>query len=95
MIAQYQRSADFVYRHVAGEHLLLALRRDRIAPMFMLTPTGGFVWEELTEWTALSALVDKVVAHFEVSEEVAAADVAAFLGQLQELGAVTTRTIEQ
>lgn len=95
MTAQYQRSDDFVYRRVAGEHLLLALRRDRIAPMFMLTPTGGFVWEQLTEWTPLSALVEQVVAHFEVSEEVAAADVADFLNQLQELGAVTTRTTNQ
>lgn len=91
MTAEYQRSEDFVHRHVAGEHLLLALRRDRSAPMFMLTPTAGFLWEELARWTALDALIQRVVAHFDVTEEVASADVAGFLEQLQALGAVSTR----
>jgi hypothetical protein len=95
MTAEYQRSEDFVHRHVAGEHLLLALRRDRTAPMFMLTPTAAFVWDDLARWTALSALVERVVAHFDVSEEVASADVAGFLEQLQSLGAVSTRVTER
>lgn len=94
MTAEYQRSEDFVHRHVAGEHLLLALRRDRTAPMFMLTPTAGFLWERLAQWTALDALVAGVVDHFEVSEDVASADVAEFIQQLQSLGAVSTRMSE-
>ena len=88
MTVQYERTDGFVYRRVAGEHLLVALKRDRTAPMFMLTATGGFLWEQLARPTSLDALVQQVVAHFEVTENVASADVAAFLQQLQSLGAV-------
>ena len=95
MTAEFQRSDDFVHRQVAGEHLLLALRRDRTAPMFMLTPTAGFLWEELAGWTALDTLIQRVVAHFDVTEEVASADVAGYLEQLQSLGAVRTRMSER
>ena len=95
MTAEYQRSEDFVHRHVAGEHLLLALRRDRTAPMYMLTATAAFLWEELVRWTALGALVERVMAQFDVTEEVASADVAGFLEQLQTLGAVSTRVTDR
>lgn len=94
MTVQYERSDAFVYRHVAGEHLLLALKRDRTAPMFMLSPTGGFLWEQLARWTSVPALVEQLVGEFEVTRDVASADVAAFLEQLQQLGAVSVRNSE-
>jgi hypothetical protein len=92
MSTEYARTDGFVYRLVAGEHLLLALKRDRTAPMFMLTATGAFVWERLASWASLDALVEAVVERFEVDVATAAADVTAFLQQLEQLGAATTRT---
>lgn len=88
MTALYSRTDGFVYRCVAGEHLLLALKRDRIAPMFMLTRTAGFVWEQLDRQISLPALVERVVEQFDVTEAEASTDVAAFLEQLEGLGAV-------
>ena len=93
MTVQYERSDAFVYRHVAGEHLLLALKRDRTAPMFMLTPTAGFLWEQLAGWTSAAELVERLVAHFDVSADVASRDVEDFLQQLRQLGAVSVRGV--
>jgi len=88
MTVLYERTDGFVYRHVAGEHLLVALRRDRTAPMFMLTPTAGFLWEQLARPSSVETLAESLAAEYEVSREVATADVAAWLEQLQSLGAV-------
>lgn len=88
MTVLYERTDGFVYRQVAGEHLLLALKRDRTAPMFMLTPTAGFLWEQLAQAASVATLVERLAAEFEVGEDVAAADVATFLEQLRALGAV-------
>ena len=90
---QYLRRDDFVHRHVAGEHLLVALRRDRSAPLFMLTVTGAHLWERLAGWSTPAELAAALVERFEVSSEIAAADVAAFLAQLRELGAVDVREV--
>ena len=91
MSLRYERTDGFVYRQVAGEHLLVALKRDRTAPMFMLTPTAGVLWNALASSTSLDALVARVVEEFDVDPEVATRDVEEFLGQLRELGAVTVR----
>ena len=91
MSTLFERTDGFVYRQVAGEHLLVALKRDRTAPMFMLTPTAGFVWDQLTSWTTVDRLVERVVAEFDVDDETARRDVADFLDQLRSLGAVATR----
>ena len=90
---EYLRRDEFVYRHVAGEHLLVALRRDRQAPLFMLSATGAFVWERLATWNTASVLASALEERFEVDGDTAAADVATFLAQLRELGAVELREV--
>jgi hypothetical protein len=91
MTTEYQRGDTHVYRRVAGEHLLIALHRDRVAPMFAFTPTAAAVWERLERWSTRDDLVEHVLEHFDVSREVAEADVAGFLDQLQTIGAVNVR----
>ena len=90
---EYLRRDEFVYRHVAGEHLLVALRRDRQAPLFMLSATGAFVWERLGTWQTASGLAAALEERFEVDGDTAASDVATFLAQLRELGAVQQREV--
>ena len=90
---EYLRRDDFVYRHVAGEHLLVALRRDRQAPLFMLSATGAYLWERLSSWNTTSGLAAALEERFEVDGDTAAADVANFLAQLRELGAVELREV--
>jgi hypothetical protein len=90
---EYLRSDEFVYRHVAGEHLLVALRRDRQAPLFMLSVTGAYLWERLSSWSTADMLAAALEERFEVDGDTAASDVATFLAQLHELGAVKQREV--
>jgi hypothetical protein len=92
-IIEYRRREDFIHRHVAGEHLLVALRRDRTAPVFMLTVTGAHLWERLATWSTPDGLAAALVERFEVNSETAATDAVAFLAQLGELGALDVREV--
>ena len=90
---EYLRRDDYVYRHVAGEHLLVALKRERLAPLFMLSVTGAHLWERLAHWMSPDLLVEALIERFEVDRQQAAADVASFLAQLREIGAVDAREV--
>jgi hypothetical protein len=91
---QYRRGDRHVYRHVAGEHMLVAIHRDTIAPLFSMTVTGAAIWQALAEWASTDALVDALTRDFEVGRAEADADVAEFLEQLRQIGAVVEREVE-
>jgi hypothetical protein len=91
---QYRRGDRYVYRHVAGEHMLVALHRDTVAPLFSLTVTGAAIWQALAEWSSADAVVDVLTREFEVERDEAAADVVEFLGQLRQMGALVEREVE-
>jgi hypothetical protein len=88
---QYKRGDRHVYRHVGGEHLLVAIHRDTIAPLFSLTPTAGAIWQALAEWTTIEQIADSLTRSFDVGAEDAARDVSEFLDQLRQVGALLVR----
>jgi hypothetical protein len=83
-----------VYRHIAGEHLLIAIRGDRDAPMFALTPSGAMLWKRLADWATEEQLVELVLAQYDVTTDRAAADVEEFLEQLRELRALDSEDVK-
>lgn len=91
MTTEYRRGERHVYRRVAGEHLLIAIHRDTVAPMFSFTPTAAALWDWLAGWSTADGLVGQLVERFEVPREQARADVAEFLDQLRNIGAVDAR----
>lgn len=91
MSTEYRRGDRHVYRNVAGEHLLIALHRDTVAPMFALTPTAAALWESLDTWTTQERLVHALRTRYDVSAEEAERDVEDYLRQLAEIGAVESR----
>ena len=91
MATQYQRGERHVYRHIAGEHLLIALHGDSLEPLFALTPTAALIWSHLETWCTTQDLVDALVREYQVTEEQAATDVEEFLMQLEEVSAVIRR----
>ncbi len=95
MAVEYLRGESHVYRFIAGEHLLVALRGDSTDPMFALTPTAAVLWSQLAQWSSRASLVDRMVERFDVQREQADADVGDFLGQLGELDAVVTREVSE
>lgn len=92
---EFMRGDRHVHRAVAGEHLLVALHRTRTTPLFALNETGAELWEQLSRWLTAEELTLHLVDRFEVSDEVAAGDVAAFLSQLETIGALEIREREQ
>ena len=91
---QYRRGDRHVYRHVAAEHMLVAIHRDTVAPLFSLTATGAVIWQALADWTSVDALVDALTRDFAVERGEAGADVTEFLGQLRQIGALVEREAE-
>ena len=94
-VREFIRGDRHVHRAVAGEHLLVALHRTRTTPLFALNDTGAELWEQLGGWMTADELSTHLVNRFEVSAEVAATDVAAFLSQLEAIGALESREREQ
>jgi len=89
--AEFRRGERHVYRNIAGEHLLIAMHRDTVAPMFAFTPTAAFLWNLLGSWTTGARLAEQMIEHFEVPLEQAVRDVADFLDQLSGIGALEKR----
>ena len=80
-----------MYRHIAGEHLLIALHRDTTVPMYTMTPTGVSIWDLLRAWSTPEQMVEHLCERFDVTRDRAAADVADFLEQLRGIGALEVR----
>lgn len=91
---EFKRGDRHVYRHVGGEHMLVAIHRDSVAPLFSLTPTGAVVWQALGDWTSVDRIVESLTREFDVERDVAVGDVAEFLDQLRQIGALLEREVE-
>ena len=88
---EYLRGGGHVYRHVAGEHLLVSIRGDSDSPLFAMTPTAAALWARLGEWATIEQLVSCLTERFDVTADKAAGDVEEFLEQLQEIHALARR----
>ena len=76
----------FVLRTVAGETVVLPTGGvTNFDMMITLNDTGRFLWEHLENETNESELVKALLAEYDVTEEVAAKSVAAFVARLKEL----------
>ena len=82
---------DFVMRQVAGTWVVIPFGEaaGRLNGMISLNETGAFLWKALEEGSRESDLVDRLLAEYAVSREIAQADVAAFLRTLRRAGCLT------
>ncbi len=87
---RYVREPSFVARRVAGELLLVPIRRSasEMEGMFSLNETAGFVWDLLDGTHSLEQIRAQMVEAFEVSAEEAGTDISELVLQLKEIGAV-------
>ncbi len=76
----------FILRTVAGETVVLpAAGVTDFDMMITLNDTGKFLWERLAVGAEEADLVKDLLAEYDVTEEVAAKSVAAFVARLKEL----------
>lgn len=94
MGTEFRRDDRHVYRQIAGEHLLIALHKDAVAPMFAFTPTAASLWTWLDGWTTSARLAEQVVGAYAVEQDQAERDVREFLEQLESIGAIQRREVD-
>jgi len=76
----------FVLRTVAGETVVLPIAGvTDFDMMITLNDTGKFLWERLAVGAEETELVSALLAEYDVTEELAAQSVAAFVARLKEL----------
>lgn len=76
----------FILRTVAGETVVLPTGGvTDFDMMITLNDTGKFLWERLAVGAEEAELVSALLAEYDVTEELAAKSVVAFVAQLKEL----------
>lgn len=77
----------FLLRQVAGQTVVLPTGDELdLNMMITLNGTGAFLWEQLQSETTEDALVQALLAEYDVDEERARASVVAFVNKLNENG---------
>lgn len=72
---------DVIFRALGDGAVLVDLDGNRI---FELNATGAQVWSRLADGQDLPAIVDALVAEFEVASDVAAHEVSTLVAELQQ-----------
>jgi hypothetical protein len=91
--AVYARREGVVLREVAGEQILVPVRRDvaDLRAIFALNQVGRRIWELLDGARDLGGVIAELVERFDVTVEEAAADLRVFVEQLRQAGLVERR----
>ncbi len=80
--------SGFILREVAGSYLVVAVgsRVKQFNGMINLNETGAFLWKLLEKGTTEEEAVAAMLGAYDVDEEIAKADVKAFIAKLTEAG---------
>jgi hypothetical protein len=91
--AVYVRRQDVLLREVAGEHLLVPLRRNvaDLQAIFALNRVGVFIWGLLDGQRTAHQVLAAIQERYDVAADRAAADLGALLDRLTELSVVERR----
>ncbi len=87
---QYKKSESIVSRQIAGEAVLVPLRRKAadLDNIFALNETAAFVWAAMDGSQTLEQILAALVGEFEVDEATARQDLLELVTQLRDLGAL-------
>ena len=81
-------TSEVVLREIAGESLLIPVGQTalKIHGMITLSESGLLRWKRLQTECTEDGLVEALLTEYQVDRETAAADVTAFIRQMQEVG---------
>jgi hypothetical protein len=87
---RYERNPEFVLRKVVDEFVLVPVRQDAVGMdcIYTLDALGAFIWDRLDGHATLANIQASIVAEYEVSPQVVAADLLEFVQALQSAGAL-------
>ncbi len=73
----------YLLREVAGNHVVVPVGNLDFDGMITLNETGTLIWKKLEDGTTEEELIEAMLTEYEVTEEVATADVKTFLQALR------------
>lgn len=78
---------QFILRTIAGDNILIPVGEAALSVkgLIALSESGVLIYKKLNDGCTRDDLVAALTAEYEVSEDVAAQDVDAFLNQMREL----------
>ena len=76
----------YLLREVAGAHVVVPVGQVDFDGMIKLNETGVILWKKLEQDTTKGALVEALLAEYEVDRETAERDVTTYLAKLKEAG---------
>ena len=81
-------TSEVVLREIAGENLLIPVGQTalKIHGRITLSESGLLLWKRLQTECTEDELVEALLTEYQVDRETAAADVKAFIRQMQEVG---------
>lgn len=85
---RFRRADRYVYRHIAGEHLLVDMHSKSPNPFYAVTPTVAPMWEALADWQSEPELAARLTERYGIPAEQAERDVRAFLAELESIGGI-------
>ena len=87
---KYKRNENFVFRKIDKEMVLVPIKNNvgDMGFIYSLNELGAFIWEHLDGSNQLVEINKMILEAFEVSDQEAKKDLTAFLGDLEEIGAI-------
>ena len=81
----------FVMREVAGQTVIVATGEAArgFRGMIKVNAAGRIIWQGITDGLDEAAIVERIVAAFDVTRDTAEHDVAAFVAQMRDNGFLT------
>ena len=85
------RNEDFVFRKIDKEMILVPIKNNvgDMGFIYSLNELGAFIWEHLDGSNQLVEINKMILEAFEVSDQEAKEDLSKFLGDLEEIGAIS------
>jgi hypothetical protein len=89
-VLQFVRSENVVSRVIAGETLIVPVRRGvaDLASLFSFNQVGSTIWEAIEKPRTVDELVTLVADAYDVTAEKAREDIEVFLNEAQAAGIV-------
>jgi hypothetical protein len=88
--ARYEKDPSIVYREIAGEVVLVPIRRN-VADMdsiYTLSDVGLFIWGLIDGQKTVGQILNEVLQEYDISSERASVDLDEFLTRLHTIGAI-------
>jgi len=80
----------YILRNVVNTHIVVPMSQNELnyKGMLSLNETGAFLWGLLEKGTDREGLLHALLEEYDVTEEVAAADMDEFLAHIERIGAL-------